>query len=121
MSMRTTMAVPVHGSYINDVKGALVLMTFQNRRWGEEAPDADWAIILALINRTYPEVNMADLRAYPNKGFTFVAEKPLTGDLVAVYRHDWSWQVVLVPAKQYAAFAAGRNGVSLATTEFPLI
>lgn len=113
--------LPIHGSYIVDIRDINTLMIFQNRIWGEEAPDADWAVILAMVRRAYPDVTMAELRTYPNKGYTFVAERAYATDLVAVYRHDWSWWIVCVPRDAYDEFTQGRQRARLAEIELPVL
>jgi hypothetical protein len=89
--------VPYHGSYPEDIGYRTVL-----RLEDEEDSNASEDVILGMVRRRYPEATMKDIADYMNKCYTCVGWTHRTGEaeVVAVYRHDFSWNVIAMSASQ---------------------
>lgn len=102
--------VPHHGSYINDIhwkEGDVRLehVLLLRDRDGEEQAHLDpLDLILPLVRRAYPDATKHSLAYYGNKNFTIIGIKDYARKVVVLYRHDYTWQVMLMGKQTFAQY-----------------
>lgn len=105
-----TYKVPHHGSYLLscgyrrcDVQLEHVLQLRDSDGQQQENLDP-LDLILPLIRRAYPDATRASLAYYGNKNFTVIGFKDYGNKVMVIYRHDFTWQVVLMKKQTFIQY-----------------